>query len=53
MVRCRERTEGESNEFHDLADAIEQLAGAVESDLTQIKGALSHLARLLEPEDER
>ncbi len=51
LVRCRERTEGGDNEFHDLADALENLTDAVESDLTQIKGALSHIARLLEPDD--
>lgn len=50
LVRCRERAEGGGKEFHELADAIEHLASAVESDLTQIKGALSHIARLLETE---
>ena len=51
LVRCRERTEDGNNEFSDLADALEHLTDAVESDLTQIKGALSHLARLLETDD--
>lgn len=50
LVRCRERAESDK-ELHDLADAIEQLADAVESDLVQIKGALSHIARLLEPDE--
>ena len=41
--------EGESDlEIEPFLDALEQLTGAIESDLLQIKGALSHLARLLE-----
>lgn len=51
LVRCRERAESGNKELHDLADAIEHLADAVESDLAQIKGALGHIARLLEPDD--
>lgn len=50
LARCREQAENGSEEFHSLVDAIEHLAEAVESDLFQIKGALSHIARLVEHE---
>ncbi len=50
LVRSRQHAEGSSEEFHSLVDAIEHLTDAVETDLTQIKGALSHLARLIEHE---
>jgi len=50
LSRCRKALEkGEADvELEPLLDALEELTGAIESDLLQIKGALSHLARLLE-----
>ncbi len=52
LARCRRQAEEESVEFQGLIEAIESLTDAVESDLVQIKGALSHLARLIERERE-
>lgn len=48
LDRCRQAAESDSDEIHDLVEALEHLTDAVESDLTQIKGALSHLAALIE-----
>jgi hypothetical protein len=52
LRRCREAAaQGDCN-TGGLADAMEQLAAALEADLTQIKGALSHIARQLEASDD-
>ncbi|HEX7082050.1 MAG TPA: hypothetical protein VF329_13650 [Gammaproteobacteria bacterium] len=50
LGRCRKALEkgDQELELERLLDALEQLTGALESDLMQVKGALSHLARLLE-----
>lgn len=51
LVRCKQDNENGSEQMDHLADAIDNLAEAVESDLAQIKGALSHIARLVEHDD--
>ena len=51
LRRCREAAEQGGSGVGGLADAVEQLATALEADLIQIKGALSHIARLLEEPD--
>lgn len=48
LDRCRQVAESDTHEIHNLVDALEHLTEAVESDLAQIKGALSHLAGLIE-----
>lgn len=48
LRRCREAFEQGDCSAGSLVDAMEQLTVALEADLTQIKGALSHIARLLE-----
>lgn len=55
LMRCRKRLQerGDDPELVELVDALEQLTGALESDMMQIKGALSHLANLLEQRGER
>lgn len=52
LLRCRKAAEKRGSDAHDLLDAVHQLTVALESDLTQIKCALSHIARLLEQADE-
>lgn len=51
LRRCREAAAQGDCSASGLADAMEQLAAALEADLTQIKGALSHIARQLETSD--
>jgi hypothetical protein len=48
LERCRDRASLTNESPDALVDALEALASAVETDLVQIKGALSHLALLLE-----
>ena len=53
LLSCRKAAEKGGSDARALLDAVHQLTVALESDLTQIKGALSHIARLLEQADER
>ena len=47
LNRCRDRAEVSGQE-PELLEAVEELAAAIETDMTQIKAALSHIAHLLE-----
>lgn len=47
LSRCRDRAEVSGQE-PELLGAVEELAAAVETDMVQIKGALSQMASLLE-----
>jgi hypothetical protein len=49
---CRDRA-ALAGEQPELLEAIEELATAIESDLVQIKTALSHVAYLLESQSQR
>jgi hypothetical protein len=49
LRRSREQLKERDKETQVLIDALDQLTAALESDLAQIKGALSHVAHLLEP----
>ena len=52
IVRCRQAAQQGDPDNEHLLQALEQLTVALESDLTQVKAALSHLAWLLEdPQD--
>ena len=51
LARCRRAAERGVEDSEDLLQALEQLTSALEADLTQIKVALSHVARLLESSD--
>jgi hypothetical protein len=48
LARCRSAAQPEGPDNEDLIQALEQLTSALEADLTQIKGALGHVAHLLE-----
>lgn len=48
LARCRRAAQQGGSDNTDLIQALEQLAAALEADLTQIKGALGHVAHLLE-----
>jgi hypothetical protein len=48
LARCKRAAEQGTADSEDLLHALEQLTGALEADLTQIKMALSHVAHLLE-----
>lgn len=48
LARCRRAAQRGGADNEDLIQALEQLTTALESDLTQIKGALGHVAFLLE-----
>jgi len=53
LARCKRAADAGAFDAEDLLQALEQLTGALEADLTQIKVALSHVAHLLEkPDDE-
>jgi hypothetical protein len=51
LTRCRRAAEQGPTDNADLIQALEQLTAALEADLTQIKGALGHVASLLERRD--
>lgn len=51
LVRCRRHAQESGEEITSLLEALEQLTNAVEADLTQIKVALGHVARLVEKPD--
>lgn len=48
LRRCKKELQQGDKEAQNFVQALEQLTAAVESDMAQIKGALSHVARLLE-----
>lgn len=52
LARCKRAAEQGVAESDDLLQALEQLTSALEADLTQIKMALSHVAHLLERDDD-
>lgn len=52
LRRSRDLLKEGDEETRALIDAVDQLAHALESDLAQIKGALSHVAHLLESRGE-
>ena len=51
LERCKQATTQDEVDFRSLIEALEQLVVVLESDLTQIKVALGHNARLLEQRD--
>jgi hypothetical protein len=51
LERCKQATTHDEVDFSSLIEALEQLVAVLESDLTQIKVALGHNARLLEQRD--
>lgn len=51
LERCKQATTHDEVDFRSLIEALEQLVVVLESDLTQIKVALGHNARLLEQRD--
>jgi hypothetical protein len=51
LARCRRAAQQGAPDNADLIQALEQLTTALEADLTQIKGALGHVASLLERRD--
>jgi hypothetical protein len=48
LRRSRQLLDEDDENTRPLTDALEQLAFAIEADLAQIKGAISHVAYLLE-----
>ena len=48
LARCRQAARAGDDDTEGLIEALEQLTIALEADLTQIKGALGHMAHLLE-----
>ena len=48
LERCKRASSEDRVDFSSLIEALEQLVVVLESDLTQIKVALSHNASLLE-----
>jgi len=48
LARCRRAAQHQNSDNEALLQALEQLTIALEADLTQIKGALGHVAHLLE-----
>ena len=52
LARSREEKDGFSENEKLLLDALHQLTTVLESDLTQIKVALGHVARLLEARED-
>jgi Arc/MetJ-type ribon-helix-helix transcriptional regulator len=48
LRRMRQQPEERDTATETLIEALDQLTAAIESDLAQIKGALSHVAHLLE-----
>ena len=51
LQRCKTPTNGSDSQNTDLLNALNELTVAVETDLVQIKKALSHVALLLESRD--
>lgn len=51
MARCRSAARSGRGDTEDLIQALEQLMIALEADLAQIKGALGHVAYLLQKGD--
>ena len=49
--RCRTPVDGQAPQNQDLLVALDELTVALETDLLQIKKALSHVALLLESRD--
>lgn len=48
LERCKQTSTQDNIDYQSLIEAIELLVGMLETDLTQIKMALSHNATLLE-----
>lgn len=48
LVRAKTAAREGAQDFESLIEALEQLSQALESDLTQIKVAIGHVAGLLE-----
>jgi hypothetical protein len=48
LIRAKAAARDGTQDFESLIEALEQLTQALESDLTQIKVALGHMAGLLE-----
>lgn len=53
LRRSRKQLGERDQETEMLIEALDQLTASLERDLAQIKGALSHVAHLLESRDER
>lgn len=51
LARCRSAARSGRGDTEDLIQALEQLMIALEADLAQIKGALGHVAYLLQKGD--
>jgi len=51
LARCKRAAQQGTPDHESLAEAFEHLVTALESDLTQLKVALGHVARLVDKPD--